>query len=168
MKQIFQQYASYNLFANERLVNVVLSLSEADQKKQVESSFPSLESTLLHMWDAEAIWYQRVKLQEQVILPSSTTGLSTSDIGKGLVGQSKLWQEFVSNLAPAAFEHVMAYYSTKREYFKNEMWKTMLQAFNHSTYHRGQIVNIFHQLGVQKIPNTDYIAWNRVNTRLSL
>ncbi|MGZ3851281.1 MAG: DinB family protein [Flavisolibacter sp.] len=37
----------------------------------------------------------------------------------------------------------------------------LLHAFNHGTYHRGQLVNMLRQLGVDKIPGTDFIAWSR-------
>ena len=37
----------------------------------------------------------------------------------------------------------------------------ILHAINHNTYHRGQIVTMLRQLGVEKIPATDFIVWSR-------
>jgi uncharacterized damage-inducible protein DinB len=35
---------------------------------------------------------------------------------------------------------------------------------NHGTYHRGQLVNMRRQLGIEKIPQTDFIVWSRSAT----
>ena len=31
--------------------------------------------------------------------------------------------------------------------------------FNHATYHRGQLINMLRQLGVEKVPQTDFSFW---------
>lgn len=165
MKEILQQYGSYHLWAHEKLLTATLGLSEEQQKQELQSSFRSLYLTYLHLWDAESTWWQRVRLQEQIILPSRQSALTMQEIANGLVNQSKQWDEFIAHSTTAALEHVFAYYNSKREYCKNEVWKTLLHVFNHGTYHRGQVVNILHQLNITKIPNTDFIAWCRAYAR---
>jgi len=49
----------------------------------------------------------------------------------------------------------------KGEHFKQPIYKMLLHVFNHGTYHRGQIVNMLRQLGIEKIPQTDFIVWSR-------
>jgi uncharacterized damage-inducible protein DinB len=39
-----------------------------------------------------------------------------------------------------------------------------LHVLNHGTYHRGQLVNMLRQLGIEKIPQTDFIVWSRSAT----
>jgi len=56
MKEILIQYAAYNLWANQRLFDVIGNLGDEVFKKEVRSSFSSIQKTLLHMLDAEAIW----------------------------------------------------------------------------------------------------------------
>jgi uncharacterized damage-inducible protein DinB len=34
----------------------------------------------------------------------------------------------------------------------------LLHVFNHGTYHRGQLINILRQAGVEKVPETDFIV----------
>ncbi|MGZ3844574.1 MAG: DinB family protein, partial [Flavisolibacter sp.] len=58
-------------------------------------------------------------------------------------------------------QHVFQYQNTKKEQFKQPIYQMLLHAFNHGTYHRGQLVNMLRQLGVDKIPGTDFIAWSR-------
>lgn len=161
MKEILQQYASYNCWANERLLNLVLSLDENLQKQNAPSSFPSLYETILHIWDAESIWWQRMKLQERIFAPSDSFISTMTEVANGLLNQSRQWDEWVQNATPASLDHVFAYYNSKKEYFKNPVWKTLLHVFNHSSYHRGQAVTLLHELNIQKIPNTDFIGWTR-------
>jgi uncharacterized damage-inducible protein DinB len=160
MKEILEQYAAYHLWANEKLLNVALSLDETLQHQKTESSFSSLYDTFLHLWVVESMWWQRLKLQERIVLPEVKT-LNLQEIANGLIGQSKQWEEWVRNANSASLEHVFAYYNSKKEYLKNPVWKSLLHLFNHASYHRGQIVTILHTLRVEKIPSTDFIAWSR-------
>ncbi|MGI8581133.1 MAG: DinB family protein [Chitinophagaceae bacterium] len=41
------------------------------------------------------------------------------------------------------------------------MYEMLLHLFNHQTFHRGQIVTMFRQLGFDKIPPTDFIVFSR-------
>jgi uncharacterized damage-inducible protein DinB len=56
---------------------------------------------------------------------------------------------------------VFHYQNTKKEQFKQPIYQVLLHMFNHSTYHRGQLVTMLRQLGVQKLPSTDFIVWSR-------
>ncbi len=162
MKELLNQYAAYNLWANERLLNVALSLTDEQQQQLVESSFNSLHKTFLHLWDAESMWWQRIKLHENIISPSTAFNPSMKETATGLLNQSKEWKEWVENVKENMLHHEFKYYNTKREYFKNTIWQTLQHVFNHGTYHRGQVVNILHQLKVEKIPVTDFIAYVRL------
>ena len=70
MKELLQQYAAYNIWANKLLFERISKLSEEEISKEIASSFPSLYKTALHMWLAEDAWYQRVKLVENIVLPA--------------------------------------------------------------------------------------------------
>src|ERR1044071_7876718 len=84
MKELLQQYAVYNVWANQKLTELVLILSEEQQQKEIASSFPSLHRTIFHMWDAESIWWQRMKLHERIIRPSENFNATTRDAVTGL------------------------------------------------------------------------------------
>ena len=161
MKEILLQYATFNAWANQRLCETVLLLPELQQEQHIDSSFPSLKKTLAHMWDAESIWWQRMKLLENVTRPSESGEFSTQEISTNLVQQNKNWLDWINNATPAAIDHVFAYQNTKREQFKQPIYQMLMHVFNHGTYHRGQLVTMLRQLGIDKIPATDYIVWSR-------
>ncbi|MFM9908181.1 MAG: DinB family protein [Chitinophagaceae bacterium] len=161
MKEILLQLASYNIWANQKLIECIQGLPEETIIKELPSSFISLQATLLHMWDAESIWWQRMKLQEAIIAPSANFKGNTRELVTALVHQNKLWESWLINASPAALEHVFMYLSTKREPLKMPIYQMILHVFNHGTYHRGQLVNMLRQCGVQKIPQTDFVIWTR-------
>lgn len=161
MKALLQQYAAYNAWANQKLTELILTLPEEVHKQQLLSSFATLQSTILHMWDAESIWWQRMKLQEVIIRPSDNFNGRTAEAVQGLLSQNKNWENWLASITEMGLDHVFSYYNTKKELFKQPIYQVVMQVMNHGTYHRGQLVNMLRQLGQQKIPATDYIVWSR-------
>ena len=160
MKDLLKQYASYNVWANQKMVNLLLTLPAETLQKEIASSFNSLHLTLLHMLDTEQVWYQRMKLQENIQSILRQT-ISTEDVAAGLINQSKQWEEWVDKNTIAGLEHVFAYQNMKGEAFKQPLYQMVLHLFNHQTYHRGQIVTMLRHAGVEAIPPTDFILWSR-------
>jgi uncharacterized damage-inducible protein DinB len=161
MKEILTQLSAYHIWANQLLLDVVNHLPEEKQKQEVPSSFKSLYLTLLHMLDAENIWWQRMKLLERIHLPSESFTGDAKELGNGLLHQSRQWNEWITSATDHQLQHVFLYQNSKREQFKQPIYQMLLHVFNHGTYHRGQLVNILRQIGVEKIPRTDFIDWSR-------
>lgn len=161
MKILLQQLASCNAWANALLLDTALGLAPEQHKQTVESSFPSLLQTVVHMLDAESVWWQRVKLQEKIEVPSAAFTGGLSEAALALKTQDRLWLEWVNNAPNHMFGHEFIYQNSKREQFKQPVYQVLLHVFSHSTYHRGQLVTMLRQLGVQKIPQTDFIVWSR-------
>lgn len=161
MKALLQQYAAYNTWANQKLFDLIITLPEEQQQQELSSSFSSLHSTILHMWDAESIWWQRMKLQEVIVRPSDNFNGRTIEAVQALLSQNKSWEDWLASATEMGLEHVFSYHNTKRELFKQPIYQVIMQVMNHGTYHRGQLVNMLRQLGQRKIPGTDFILWSR-------
>lgn len=159
MKELLQQLALYNIWANQQLLDLICKLPEEQLQKELPSSFPSIHRTLLHMLDAESIWWQRMRLQENTIAPSATFNGTTIELAQQLLQQNRLWESWVLAATPAALDHVFMFYNSKREHFKQPIFQMITHVFNHGTYHRGQLVTMLRQLGVTKIPQTDFGYW---------
>ena len=161
MKTLLQQYAAYNTWANQKLAELVSTLPEELLQKEVVSSFSSIHLTLLHMWNSESVWWQRLKLQENINPPANSFKGDTGEIIQHLLQQNKMWEEWVNHSSEMILDHVFKYHNTKREPFKQPTYQMLMHVFNHGTYHRGQLVTILRQLGQTKIPQTDFIVWSR-------
>lgn len=161
MKEIILQYATYHQWANGLLLSTVNHLSAEQQQAEVRSSFPSVYKTFLHLLDAESIWWQRLKLQEKIERPSDHFAGDMHALSLQLQQQNRLWVDWVSHANEAALQHEFIYYNWSKERFKQPVFQMLLHLFNHGTYHRGQVVTMLRQLGIEKIPQTDFIVWSR-------
>ena len=161
MKKLLEQYAAYNYWANQRLTEVANNLSDDALNKEINSSFPSIYKTLLHLWDVEDIWWQRLKLSEQQVWPSTTFKGSLMELTNNLLAQSKQWKEWVDMATDAALQHEFIYRNSKKDQFKQPVYEMLLHLFNHQTFHRGQLITMLRQTGEGSIPNTDLISFIR-------
>ncbi len=114
------------------------------------------------MWDAESIWWQRIRLAEQVVKPSDTFVGTTDQIFSSLILQNQQWKNFIESARPLALEHEFMYRNLKGEPFKQKVGEVLLHLFNHGTYHRGQVVTMMRGLGYDKIPQTDLVVFQRI------
>lgn len=162
MKEILQQLADYNLWANQRLFETILALPDEKQKSEVPSSFKSIYETVMHTWNAESVWWQRMKLQERIVAPTEYFKGGMKELVNESLQQNRNWIEWIDAASEAMLDHVFQYQNSKKESFKQPVFQMILHVFNHGTYHRGQLVNMLRQLGVEKIPQTDFIVWSRM------
>ncbi|MDB5253835.1 MAG: hypothetical protein JWP27_3004 [Flaviaesturariibacter sp.] len=161
MKTLLQSYADYNRWANSLLLDAVAALPPDVQEAQHISSFASLSQTALHLLDAESIWWQRLKLAEKIVRPSEGFSGDFRAVADALRKQDRTWLDWLSETSEKMLQHEFIYYNSKKEPCKNAVWQMLLHLFNHSTFHRGQLITLLRQSGVTKLPETDYLAWCR-------
>lgn len=162
MKQLFCQMASYNLWAHQRITHALLEMDEACWTREVNSSFGSLYKTLLHLWDAESIWWQRMRLHQQLIVPSTNFQPTMKDACNGLLQQSLQWDEFVRDvLDDAAINSKLVYKNSSGVQFFQPVYEVLMHVFNHASYHRGQLITLMRQQGADSVPQTDFIMYCR-------
>ena len=161
MKQLLQQYAAYNIWANKTITERIAQLQEDIIYKETASSFSSIYKTVVHLMDVESLWWQRLKLAEHPIWPGKTFDGNFEKLTAELIFLSKHWYDWVSNATEINFTHVFAYHNSKKGYFKQPVYEMLLHLFNHQTYHRGQLVTMMRQNGIEKIPATDFIVFSR-------
>ena len=126
MKEILQQLSAYNLWANDLLCNTINALPVEVQTREVKSSFSTLMKTILHLWDAESIWWQRMKLQERIVLPGESFNGNMLDASEGLRQQDKQWDTWISSAQEHHLQHVFQYQNSKREQFRQPHYQMIL------------------------------------------
>ena len=161
MKQLLQQYAAYNVWANKTLTERISQLPEEIIYKETKSSFSNIYKTVMHLMEVESIWWQRLKLQEHVEWPGVNFKGNFDELSKEILSLSKQWQDWILNTNEANLTHVFAYHNSKKEYFKQPVYEMLVHLFNHQTFHRGQLVTMMRQNGIEKIPATDFIVFCR-------
>ena len=161
MKQLLQQYAMYNVWANKLITERIAQLPADTIYKDMNSSFGSIYKTVVHLMDVESIWWQRLKLQEHVEWPGKSFDGNFEELSQQLLLPSKQWNDWIQSTNEVNIEHVFAYQNSKKEHFKQPVYEMLLHLFNHQTFHRGQLVTMLRQNGVEKIPATDFIVFSR-------
>lgn len=161
MKELLTQYAGFNEWANKRIIETIQPLSDDLKHQQIISSFSGMYRTLLHIWDAESGWWQRMNEVEMVKAPSSNSNLTAEEVMDGLMGQSAQWKTWVASRKEEELYISFDYKNLKGVPYSSKVFQMLQHLFNHGTYHRGQLVTMLRQVGVTDIPSTDFITFTR-------
>lgn len=156
---LLKNYASYNRWANERLVNWLKGASEEQLNQEIESSFNSLTKTLLHLWNAEYGWLQTLKSKPWGTPPGRDFEGSTQDMFDGFLATSKEFEDHVLSLSKKDLQDGRPLGSDGTP---TSVEAIILHVFNHATYHRGQLITLGRQAGLTEPPRTDYIFYIRL------
>jgi uncharacterized damage-inducible protein DinB len=162
MKELLLKYALYNVWANNLIIETLMGLDGEQSDREITSSFPSVRKTVCHVWSAEYIWWQRITLVEHPVWAESAFTGSLAEACQNWQDASAKLVAFVEKqFDDRALTHVFQYYDLKKNSHKSPVYLVLQHVFNHSTYHRGQLVTMLRQVGVKKIPQTDFIAYAR-------
>jgi uncharacterized damage-inducible protein DinB len=157
MNQRYVDYALYNIWANNRLINDLLEQYDELLGHQLVGSYPTIRATILHIWFAETGWLSRLNGNDW----ETTKVTKFEGTNKELF---KEWQntsyEFKTFVDQSELEKVINF-DLKGEVFSIPTREIIQTVFNHGSFHRGQVVMMMRQLGVSEITQTDYIEWVR-------
>jgi uncharacterized damage-inducible protein DinB len=161
MREILVDYARYNGWANSRLLEQAEGLTEEQQSREITSSFPGIYKTFLHLWNAERAWLRRMEGQEQMSISEDPFGGSFLELSRGLKQADQSWIQWAeAQEGDAYFLTTITYRNSKGLESTQQRRVVMMQVFNHSSYHRGQVTTMLRQLGLEKIPATDFLVWS--------
>jgi uncharacterized damage-inducible protein DinB len=164
MKRHLLHYAQYNLWANQRMVDLFREAGETIVNAPVVSSFPSIRATLLHLWDVEVLWLERLQGNSPRDFPSKTFTGNNEDIFNNLVEASTKFVQFIENQPDSYFNENISFGMLTVAGTQEQTPADMIHhCMNHQTMHRGQLITMARQLGITTFPRTDYIIWAREN-----
>ena len=162
MKELLWEYAEYNVWANKLIVDALLPMGDGIAEQETASSFPTLRTTVAHTYGAEHIWLQRLQLVEHPAWVGNDAGESFAALCRQWQQASAALMQFIGRQHDdKAMEHVCEYKDRSGNFFKTPVYQILHHVFNHSTYHRGQLITMMRQLGVTTVPGTDFIAFVR-------
>jgi uncharacterized damage-inducible protein DinB len=151
-------FTKYNQWANEAFFDWLLTLSDSVQRGETTSSFPTVESTLIHLWGAEHGWMCALK-QETWTLPYSG-GQFEGDFTDLIHGFRATTAEFTNYVLQLNEEQLQMLIPGSNDTF-TKAEDIILHVINHASYHRGQLVTMARSLGAINPPRTDFIYYKR-------
>jgi uncharacterized damage-inducible protein DinB len=161
MKELLVKYTRYNLWANKKVCDFLTTLSEEQLNREIISSFPSLMKTVLHSWDAQFIWINRLHGTSLTVFPSKNFTGTFEEAANGLLETSREIIRFVETGKEDLLNTSITYKNIAGDEFKNSVSDIIQHVVNHGTFHRGQIITMLRQSGFTKLFPTDYIAFCR-------
>lgn len=160
-KQYFIELASYNIWANDIVIGWLEKISEEQWNQPIVSSFGNIGATVLHIAGAEKVWLDRFeKVESPVWLPNVYKGGKEELIG--------IWKKASADLKNRmeTFDEKMLSETLRLKRLNGEWnevpyFAAFAHIFNHSTFHRGQIVTMLRQAGFTGVSSTDMLGYFR-------
>jgi len=154
--------ARYNLWANEQF-GAYFGASPVPLVTQVvPSSFPSIEQTLMHIWDAQDIWYRRLQGESPMAFANHAAQGLFTEVITGLVNSSARLVSLAESLTAETLDEEISYNTLSSGPQTSKRFEILLHVCNHSMYHRGQCITMARSLGMIDPPSTDLIRFLRL------
>jgi len=137
-------------------------LSEEQIFQHVESSYPSIKKTIEHIWGVENGWLKSIMQTPEPYFP--TFEGDSKSLNEHLLKGSENFIQFIEN-QPEEFLSTTFDVSYDNKTFTFQVHQATQHCMNHSTYHRGQIITMARQLGLEKFKGLDYIdfVWTKLS-----
>ncbi len=153
MKIIFQSYAKYNKAVNQEILKLVEPMPKEKIFQKSKAYYPAIFDTMSHILNTDIAWLRRFKAslpENKALAGSSVLQLDNETLKKEMEGDyTKLFKfrkdldetiiQFVEELDDNKLNAIIKFKNYKGEEIEKELWKLLLQWFNHQTHHRGQI-----------------------------
>lgn len=157
MSAILPELFKHNLWANLRVLDACSKLSDEQLTAKIEGAYGTISETLAHICGAEERYIARLT-GRPVVQPTrenvSFQGIdelrsSTQASGEALI-------EFTSNTQDS---QLVRFISTQGDEVELPSSLLLVQAINHATEHRAQVLTTLTQQGIEP-PDVSGWAWN--------
>ena len=153
-----RELLSYNTWANRKMLEAVSHLDRHRFSRELGGSYPSVQATLTHMLWAEWLWLERWRDHSPMEIFDPSEFPSVERVKDRWQEVQAGQQAFVESLDAGRLQRVGQYTNRKGETWEYVLWRQLQHAFNHSTYHRGQVTNMLRLLGARPA-TTDYLVY---------
>ena len=152
---------AYDTWANGLVLESVEAVPSGDLRRDLSTSHRSIFGTLVHIVGAEEVWLARWH-GEKGALPDPDTIPSLAALNDRWEAVRRGRDAYVDSLNDDALHQEMEIVTLTHGTFRHTPWQMIQHVVNHSSYHRGQIVTLFRQLGLEP-PATDLIRFLRLD-----
>jgi uncharacterized damage-inducible protein DinB len=149
----------FDRWATLRVLESVAALTPEEYQKDLGASFGSIHGTLVHILSADRVWLSRWTGTSAA--PIKPEEIPTIEVLK------KHWDthfhalnNYVLTLKEEDAAEVRSYTDFRGNTNAQPLWQQLQHKVNHSTYHRGQVSSLLHQLGA-KSQGSDLITYVR-------
>jgi len=140
--ELIHNLYQFNDWANNRILNTASQLSPEQMRAETNSSFGSVQNTLVHIMSAQWLWLNRWRGSSlQVMLyPLDFPDFSSLRNRWDEINRETL--AFVLTCTEENLAQTLAYRNSRDEEHSYPLWKQMVHQVNHATQHRSEVAMI--------------------------
>jgi uncharacterized damage-inducible protein DinB len=166
----------HRMWVNHNLLAVAETLSPDQLRQTFAIGQGSVWKSLVHLWAAEYVWLETLLGNDSAVAPGDVGGkLPGNQLGDGAlqdVAQLRAewaqldarWQQYLDQLTEAQLDEVAYRVSTSYgagKRFGDRQADISIHLCTHQQYTTAQVINMFRQLGVEKLPDVMHIVMAR-------
>ncbi len=154
------RYVNYNVWANKGIADFLIDKDEKLLDKEIISSFNSIRKTIFHLADGQYVWLSRLQGVSPTDWPSKN--MKPEEAIPALMNTSITYAEHFDGRPESYWSEIITFKAMDGTEYKESVGNITMHLMNHSTFHRGQLITMFRQVGFEgKMPRTDLIAYLR-------
>lgn len=146
----------YSGWASRKVLTAALQLTMEELERPNAISHGSIAGTLAHIYLADRVWQERITQSGKPVVWDAS--LAEAETAWPEIQQA--WEAWSDALQDGDLEKSVPYKSIAGNPAENTAAEIITHVVNHATLHRGQVVGMIRQLGVQP-PATDFIYYLR-------
>ncbi|WP_293312576.1 DinB family protein [Pedobacter sp. UBA5917] len=141
-----EEIINYTELADGRIIEIF---------KQATIELPDAERLFSHVLNAQHIWAQRISGMKPLY---GVWDVHPKEHFESLSADN--FKLIRAVLKESALDKIISYSNSRGDQYENRIDEILFHLFNHSTYHRGQVVTLLKKEGFTP-PVTDYIMLKR-------
>jgi uncharacterized damage-inducible protein DinB len=150
----------YHRWATSQVLQETTPLPSEQLVKDLKGSFHSIYGTLVHLFQADSIWLDRLEGRPTGGLADYPAPGCTFELRDAWLEVLDKMIDWAAGLNEADWSRETSYKTLAGAPYKTPFWQITLHIVNHGSHHRGQITSMLRQLGIKPV-NLDLVGFYR-------
>ncbi|HZQ51469.1 MAG TPA: DinB family protein [Bryobacteraceae bacterium] len=150
----------YHRWATMQVMDESAQLPSEQLLKNLHGSFLSIYDTLVHLYQADSIWLDRLHQQPTGALEKYAVPGCMYEFRDAWTQVQDKMLAWAQELDEQGWQRTLSYRTRAGVPYDSQVWQIILHVVNHGTHHRGQVTTMLRQLGIKPL-NLDLIAFYR-------
>jgi uncharacterized damage-inducible protein DinB len=151
----------YHYWARDRLLDAVEPLTPEQFSRRIDSSFPSIRETLVHLYGAEWIWRSRWDGQSPSAMPDAAAFPDLESIRQAWRIEEQRVRATLDRLGEDGILKPIEYRQSGGPLQAQPFSQMLQHLVNHGSYHRGQVTTLLRQVGAKPPRDVGLMAFYR-------
>jgi uncharacterized damage-inducible protein DinB len=151
----------YHYWARDRMFEALQPLTAGQFTRNMGSSFASVRDTLVHIYGADLVWFERWQGRSPKALADPAGFDDVSAVREAWTDLERRCRALVDELGEPGISRWYEYTLLNGQPSSSVFWQMLQHVVNHGSYHRGQLTMMLRQLGVTAPKSMDLISYYR-------